>query len=92
MSESTSIKLQDGLKERVRAIARSRQRSANWVMNAAISRFVEHEETEADYRAEAERRLQHMRETGEHVTNEEALEWLLRRSRGEMAPVPKAHR
>ena len=33
-----------------------------------------------------------MRETGLHVTQEEAMEWLLRRSRGELVTPPKAHR
>jgi predicted transcriptional regulator len=92
MAESTSIKLTDGLKARVQAIAKAKQRSANWLMNEAIGRYVEREETEAEFRAEADRRLRHMQETGEHIAHEDAMEWLLRRSRGEQVPPPKPRR
>ena len=36
MSDSTSIKLRDGLKDRVASIAEEDRRSANWFINEAI--------------------------------------------------------
>jgi predicted transcriptional regulator len=91
MADSTSVKFKDGYKDRLKALAEIKQRSPNWLVNEAVGRYLEHEESEAEFRAEAERRLDHMRETGLHVTHEEAMEWLLRRSRGERVPPPKAH-
>jgi predicted transcriptional regulator len=92
MSESRSVKFKDGFGDRLKALAESKRRSPNWLINEAVGHYLDREESEAEFRAEAERSLQHMRETGLHVTHEEAMEWLLRRSRGEKVPPPKAHR
>jgi len=91
MAESTSIKLRDGYKDRLKAIAEAKQRTANWLVNEAVGRYLDLEESEAEFRAGAERALHEMRETGRHVTHEEAIEWLLRRSKGERIAPPKAH-
>ena len=48
-------------------------------------------ETRAEYLAEAERRYRHMRETGLHVTQAEAEEWIEKLLRGENPPLPKEH-
>ena len=92
MAKSTSVKLKEGYSERLKSLAETKQRSANWLLKDAVGKYLEYEETEAEFRAEALRRVRHFQETGLHVTNEEAMEWLLRRSRGENVPPPKAHR
>jgi predicted transcriptional regulator len=92
MAASTSIKLDDGLKERIAKIAERKSRSANSVMNEAIKLYAVREETEEEFREEARKAVRDYRETGLHVTHEEAMEWLERRSRGENVPAPKAHR
>ena len=48
-------------------------------------------ETKEEFLAEVARRHRHFRETGLHVTHEEALEWLRRRAKGENMPIPKEH-
>jgi predicted transcriptional regulator len=92
MAKSTSVKLKEGYSERLKSLAEAKQRSANWLLNDAVGKYLEYEETEAEFRAEALRRVKEFQETGLHVTNEEAMDWLLRRSRGENVPPPKAHR
>ncbi|HWA17581.1 MAG TPA: CopG family transcriptional regulator [Devosia sp.] len=92
MSESTSIKLADGLRERVQAIAQRKKRSANALMNEAIAAYVRREESEEEFNTEARRRVREYEETGLHVTHDEAMEWLQRRARGEKISPPKAHR
>lgn len=92
MSKSTSVKLKDGYNERLKAMAESKQRSANWLLNEAVGRYLDHEESEAELRAEVLRRHREMAETGIHVTHEEALDWLRRRASGEDVPVPKGHK
>lgn len=55
---------------------------------------IDHEmfgETEEEFRAEVERRHRHMRETGLHVTHEEAVEWMEKLLRGENPSLPKEH-
>lgn len=92
MSKSTSVKLKDGYAERISAMAESKQRSANWLVNEAVGRYLDHEESEAELRAEVLRRHQELVETGIHVTNEEALDWLRRRAAGEDVPAPEGHK
>jgi predicted transcriptional regulator len=92
MAASTSIKLDDGLKERIAKIAQRKSRSANSVMNEAITLYALREETEEEFRQEARRAVREYRETGLHVTHEEAMEWLEKRARGEDVPIPEAHR
>ena len=91
MSNSTSIKLQDGLKERIRVVAEREQRTANKLMNEAISEYVDRKERRAAYVAEVDERYREIRETGLHITQEEADEWLDALLRGENLPLPKPH-
>ena len=92
MSESTSIKLRDGYRDRLKALAESKQRSANWLVNDAVGRYLDHEESETELREELLARHRDFQETGLHVTHEEALDWLRKRAAGEDIPVPKAHK
>ena len=91
MSESTSIKLQDGLKERVREVASREGTTANRVMNEAILDFVGRKERRAAYLAEIEDRHREFRETGLHVTQEEVEAWVEALLRGEDPPLPEPH-
>ena len=92
MADSTSVKFKDGFKDRLKALAEAKQRSPNWLVNDAVGRYLEHEESAAELRAELERRHREMQETGMHVTHEEALDWLRRRANGEDVPIPQAHK
>lgn len=55
---------------------------------------IDHEmfgETEDEYRAEVERRYRHMRETGLHITQQEADDWINKLLNGEDPPLPEEH-
>ena len=92
MADVVSVKLRPELRERVKKLAASMNRSPHWIMKEAVEKYVEREETEAQFWAEVERRVKHFEETGLHVTHEEARKWLLQRAQGENVPVPKAHK
>jgi predicted transcriptional regulator len=92
VAETTSIKLDPELKERVNRLAKTRDRSAHKLMKQAIAEFVDREEEEDRWRADAMRRWEQFETTGLHVTFEEADEWLAALARGERRPPPKAHR
>jgi predicted transcriptional regulator len=91
MAKSTSVKLKDGYSERLKSLAETKQRSANWLLNEAVGKYLDDEESAAELRAEVLARHREFQETGLHVTQEEALDWLRRRAAGEDVPVPKAH-
>lgn len=91
MSDATSIKLAEGLKERIRAIAADEDRSANWIMNDAIARYVEHKEYRKAVREQMRHAHAEYKRTGLHLTHDEVREWMAKRARGELAPMPKLH-
>lgn len=91
MASSTSIKLVDGLKERVQAIAERESRTANKLMNDAITEYVDRKERRAAYLAEIGARHRELRETGLHISQADADQWLDSLLRGERRPLPKPH-
>ncbi len=91
MAQSTSIKLDDGLRDRLRAIAEREGSTPNRLMNEAISSFVEKRERRAAFLAEAERRHQEYLDTGLHLTGAEVDRWIESLLRGEDPPIPEAH-
>jgi predicted transcriptional regulator len=72
----TSVKLDDGLKQRITQLARARDRSPHYLMREAIERYVTQEEARESFRQEAEDSLLHFQETGLHVTGDELFAWL----------------
>lgn len=92
MSESTSVKLPDGTRDRLRAAAQRKRRTPNWLMREAIDQYLTRDEAEAQFAEDARKALAEYRATGLHVTNEEAMEWLDKLSRGEDAEMPKPHK
>lgn len=90
-SAATSIKLDPGMKERVERLAEARDRSAHWVMKRAIEDYVEREERRENFARESREALEEYRATGLHLTHEEVMDWLERRSRGEEVPLPPLH-
>lgn len=91
MTTSTSIKLSDGLKERVQAISEDEDRSANWLMNDAISKYVERKEHRKALRQQMRDAHEEYQRTGLHLTQDEVREWMAKRASGERAPMPKLH-
>lgn len=91
MAGTKSVKLGPDLEERLEKVAGRRDRSSHWVMKRAIEEFVERDEEEAAFNKRAQESWEHYQRTGLHLTNEEVMDWLDRRIRGEDVPLPKAH-
>ena len=92
MSESTSVKLADGTRDRLRTAAARQRRTPNWLMREAIEQYLTRDEAEAEFAADARKALADYRRTGLHVTNEEVMDWLDKLARGEDAEMPKPHK
>jgi predicted transcriptional regulator len=91
MAETTSIKLKQGLKERIDRLAKEEDRSAHWLMNRAIEEYVDRKEKQRQFDKDAEESWEEYQRTGLHLTGEEVLDWLERRIRGEDVPLPEPH-
>lgn len=73
---ATSIKIDDTLKARVQQLASQRRRSPHWIMLEAIQQYVEREEARESFNQEALASWASYKETGRHLTGEEARTWL----------------
>ena len=93
MPKSTSVKLKDGFDERLKALGESKQRSTNWMLNEAVERYLDHEETRAALLIELrERHEEYVREGRLHLTQEEVEDWMARRRVDRNAPMPPLHK
>jgi predicted transcriptional regulator len=90
-STTTSLKLDNELKERVQRLASVRRRSAHWVMREAVEQYVGREEKRERLRQEALAAWSHYQSTGLHATAEEADAWLAKLEVGEDAGTPECH-
>ncbi len=88
---TTSLKLDDETKDRVRRLAATRRRSAHWLMREAIEQYLVHEEARDAARQAALAAWADYQATGLHVTAEEADTWLARLEAGEDADPPECH-
>ena len=91
ISQPIAVKLDPGLRDRIKALATARDRSSHWVMREAIVEYVEREERRESVRRDARLAWDAYAMTGAHVTASEADAWLSRLEVGEDADPPEAH-
>jgi predicted transcriptional regulator len=90
-TSTTSLKLDNELKERVQRLASVRRRSAHWVMREAVEQYVSREEQREQLRQDALATWNHYQATGLHVTAEEADAWMAKLEAGQDATAPECH-
>jgi len=90
-SQTTSLKLESGLKERLHRLAAARQRSAHWLMREAIEQYIEREEARQRLKEDALAAWADYERTGQHISCDEADAWLERLEAGEDARPPAPH-
>ena len=86
---TTTIRLPDELKARVERLAAASGGSVHAFMLEAIAEVTDRMERRLDFEAEAENRLQHMRDTGEYLTMDDLRSYALSLARGEKPARPK---
>ena len=86
-----SVKPSDAPKDRVRQLAKARQRSPDWVMHEAIRQYVEREEARESFRLEALASWEAYQETGRHLTGTEVRAWLDTWGSGTEVEPPECH-
>lgn len=91
MTTATSIKLDDELKTRIQHLAESRQRTPHWIMREAIAQYVAREEKREAFKQDAIRAWNEYRQTGMHLTGEEADAWLAELEAGKDVEPPACH-
>ncbi len=90
-TSTTSLKLDEEIKGRVRQLAASRHRSAHWLMCEAIVQYLDREEKNEQDRQSALAAWNEYQATGRHVTGEEADAWLAQLENGDDVEPPECH-
>jgi len=90
-ASTTSLKLDNEMKDRVRRLATARRRSAHWIMCEAIEQYIEREEKREQSRQSAIAAWTDYQTTGLHVTADEADAWLAKLEDGEDVEAPECH-
>jgi predicted transcriptional regulator len=88
---STTLKVDQSIKERVKRLAEARHRTPHRVMLDAISEYVEREEKREAFRQDGIRAWEEYQATGLHVTHDEADAWLAKLEQGQDVEPPACH-
>lgn len=88
-----SIKVDLAIRDELKQIATSRDRSLNYIMIEALKSYIlqKREENAAmqAFEEEGARRLQAYRETGQHITHQAMTEWAESFNSNQRKPFPK---
>ena len=85
---TTTIRLPAELRARIETAAAARGSTMHAFMLEAIAEATERLERRQDFEAEAERRLQHMQQTGEYLTHDDLRGYAMALARGERPAKP----
>lgn len=88
---AVSLKLDETLKQDVTDLAALKDRSPHWIMCKAIKDYVDRERARESFKAEALQAWADYKETGLHLSGEEALEWLSQWGTDKETSAPKCH-
>ena len=88
---STTLKIDQVIKERVKRLADARHRTPHRVMLDAISEYVEREEKREAFRQDGIRAWEEYQATGLHDTHDEADAWLAKLEQGQDVEPPACH-
>ena len=88
---STTLKVDQEIKDRVKRLADARHRTPHRIMLDAISEYVEREEKREAFRQDGMRAWEEYQATGLHVTHAEADAWLAKLEQGQDQEPPACH-
>ncbi|MFD1788155.1 CopG family ribbon-helix-helix protein [Sphingomonas floccifaciens] len=86
---ATSLKIDDTTKDRIRRLADARERTPHWIMREAIREYLDREEARESFLTDAMTAWEAYRETGRHLSGEDALAWLATWGTPDERPAPK---
>ncbi len=86
-----AIKLDADIKERVKRLSETRNRTPHWLMREAIRQYVEREEKRESFRQDAVNAWSEYQATGLHVTMQEADAWLAKLEAGKDIEPPECN-
>lgn len=88
MGTTFGIKIDDALRERLKALAEARQRTPHWLAKEALTQYLDREEQRERERLEDEARWERYVLTGDAVDHDQARDWLSALAAGKDAECP----
>jgi predicted transcriptional regulator len=76
MNMTIGVKLDDTIRERLKAVGTAKRRSTHWLMREAINQFLAREEAELRCQQETLESWERYQTTGEHVSHSAMTAWL----------------
>ena len=86
-----AVKLDADVRDRIKALAKARDRSAHWMMREAIQQYVEREERRERFRQDGAQAWSEYQATGMHIAHDEADAWLGELQAGQDVDPPECH-
>jgi len=86
-----AVKLDQDTRDRLKRLAKAKDRSTHWMLREAVAQYVAREEKQAAFRQAGLNAWAEYQATGRHVTHDEADTWLARLEAGEAADMPECH-
>ncbi|MBU1172692.1 MAG: CopG family ribbon-helix-helix protein [Proteobacteria bacterium] len=88
---TTSVKLDEELKNKVQHLADLRNRSPHWIMCEAIRDYIDREEAKEHFKEEALASWKSYKETGRYLTGQEVRDWLQTWGTDKESEIPQCH-
>jgi predicted transcriptional regulator len=73
---TVGVKLDDEIRERLKALGTIKRRSAHWLMREAIQEYLDREEAIEARNREADQAWEAYRQSGQFASNEAVIAWL----------------
>lgn len=89
---TTTLRLEQDIKDRLKNLADDRHSSAHALMLEAITEYVDREEKRSQYRRDAVAAWKEYQESGLHLTAEETMNWLDTWGTENEQDAPSCHR
>lgn len=86
-----AVKLDEGVRDRLKQLAASRHRTTHWLMREAIQQYIDREEKKEAFRQDGIQAWLAYQTTGQHVSQEEADAWLAKLEDGQDVEPPECH-
>jgi len=90
-AKAVSVKLETELRERMKRLAETRNRTTHWIMMEAIQQYVEREEMCEVFRQDAIKAWEEYQLTGLHTSFKEGDAWLAKLEAGQDEEPPECH-
>jgi predicted transcriptional regulator len=88
-AKTQGIKLDESVRQRLRLLGETRNRSPHWLMRNAIETYLDREEQYEREKQEDAGRWLSYQTTGQAVTHQRAVKWLESLAAGKAAKCPK---